>query len=220
MVERFLLYIKHNIKFLWTIIESGNGMLFALFFRSRINKISEIVLQHSAGTPYSYRKILTSDLEALHKLLCRQSRDDLEFFNPHGFDMAALEVQIKKPAFLMFGVFFKEEIAGYFFLRCFINRNCFVGRIIDEGYRGFGIGRMMNSIMYEISWKMGFRCLSTISKKNRSVMRSHSNNPNMIILKELAGDYLLVEFIRKENQSPENTEIAVNQNRTRLNAHD
>ena len=57
----------------------------------------------------------------------------------------------------------------------------------------------MNNIMYEISWGMNFHCLSTISKNNKAVMRAHSKNESMIVLKELQNDYLLVEFVRDQN---------------------
>jgi hypothetical protein len=67
--------------------------------------------------------------------------------------------------------------------------------LIDQKYRGRGIGVVMNSIMYETAWRMKFRCLSTISRNNNSVMRAHSGNRNMKVLKELKNDYLLVEFI-------------------------
>ena len=55
----------------------------------------------------------------------------------------------------------------------------------------------MNFIMYETAWRMGFRCLSTISRNNIAVMRAHAKNPTMVVLKELSNDYLLVEFVRK-----------------------
>lgn len=86
---------------------------------------------------------------------------------------------------------------GYFFLRFFWNRKCFVGRLIDEPCEGKGIGRAMNNIMYNIGWRMGFRVMSTISKNNHLVMRSHANNHRMVVLKELADDYLFVEFVEK-----------------------
>jgi hypothetical protein len=102
------------------------------------------------------------------------------------------------PAFLMMGVFDGSRLAGYFFLRCFWNKKCFVGRLVDAPYEGKGLGRAMNGILYPIAWQMGFRCLSTISKNNRDVMRSHAGNPAMRVLKELADDYLLVEFVQPQ----------------------
>jgi hypothetical protein len=69
-----------------------------------------------------------------------------------------------------------------------------VGRLIDEPYEGKGIGRVMNSIMYNAGWSSGFRVLSTISRNNHWVMKSHANNSTMVILKELDNDFLFVEF--------------------------
>ncbi|NSW94698.1 MAG: GNAT family N-acetyltransferase [Bacteroidales bacterium] len=154
------------------------------------------LIQKESGN-YNYRKIAVSDLNNLQILINSQVKDDLKFFNPHGFDLKSLERQYKNPAFLMMGAFDGDKMIGYFFLRFFINKKCFVGRLIDKDYRGKGIGQVMNTIMYETAWKMGFRCLSTISKNNEMVMKAHARNPYMKILKELDNDYLLVEFVRQ-----------------------
>ncbi len=98
----------------------------------------------------------------------------------------------------MMGAFNQDKIVGYFFLRFFPNKQCFVGRLIDKEYRGQGIGTVMNNIMYETAWRMKFRCLSTISKNNIAVIRAHAKNPNMNVIKELQNDYLLVEFVRSQ----------------------
>jgi hypothetical protein len=97
----------------------------------------------------------------------------------------------------MMGSFDGNKMTGYFFLRFFANKKCFVGRLIDKDYRGRGIGPVMNNIMYETAWRMSFHCLSTISRNNKAVMRAHAKNRTMIVLKELQNDYLLVEFIRE-----------------------
>jgi RimJ/RimL family protein N-acetyltransferase len=101
----------------------------------------------------------------------------------------------------MMGAFDGERMIGYFFLRFFANKKCFVGRIIDKDYRGKGVGLTMNKIMYETAWGMFFRCYSTISNNNKAVIKAHAKNSSMKIRKELANDYLLVEFIREKNQS-------------------
>ena len=97
----------------------------------------------------------------------------------------------------MMGTFDNDRMVGYFFLRFFqikmlrgqINRQ----RIIGERH-----WNIMNNIMYETAWRIGFRCLSTISRNNGAVMHAHSKNPTMIVLKELPDNYLLVEFVRKK----------------------
>lgn len=195
-MERFLLFIKHNVRFLWRIIEWGNGILFSLIYRSRLEEVLRGVFEEVTDSRYNFRKLAQADINGLHLLLNSQDEGDLDYFKPHRFDIKSLERQLKIPSFLMMGAFDGEKMAGYFFLRFFANKKCFVGRLTDKDYRGKGIGRTMNRIMYETAWRMGFRCLSTISRNNTLVMKAHAENRNMVVLKELAGDYMLVEFVR------------------------
>ena len=196
-MTRILIYIKHNLKFVWKIIDRVNAILFSLFYSSTMGKILPIVFNEFAKPAYSYRKLKISDAEALFDMINRQDPSDLEYFRPHGFDMNSINIQFGNQAFLMMGAFDGAKMTGYFFLRFFVNKKCFVGRLIDKDYRGKGIGQVMNSIMYETSWRIGFRCLSTISRNNSLVMRAHSKNKGMVVLKELQNDYLLVEFVRR-----------------------
>ncbi len=200
-MEKILIFIKHHFGFLWKIIEWINGSLFQCFYSSRLEKILPQVFNESANSTFLFRRLQISDAESLYDLIENQEKSDLEYFSPHGFDMVSIERQFKNRSFLMMGVFDKEKMIGYFFLRFFVNRKCFVGRLIDKQYRGKGIGLIMNDIMYETSWRMDFRCLSTISKNNKSVMKAHAKNPTIRILKELQNDYMLVEFVRNEKDS-------------------
>lgn len=197
-MERIFIFIKHHFIFLWTIIDWINGKLFQWFFKSDLETVLPFVIEKYHSEPFFYRKLHISDITELFKLIESQPREDLKYFSPHRFDITSLNAQIKKPAFLMMGTFADQKMVGYFFLRFFANRKCFVGRLIDKEYRGKGIGYEMNKIMYNTAWEMGFRCLSTISKNNKSVMGAHAKNSAMIVLKELQNDYLLVEFIDKK----------------------
>lgn len=179
-------------------MEWVNGVLFAFFYKSKLEMVLPIVFSEAATGRFAYRKLGIEDIRSLFDLIAEQTLSDLKYFSPHKFELTSLETQFKKPAFLMMGAFEKEKLAGYFFLRFFANRKCFVGRLIDKDYRGKGVGATMNFIMYETAWQMGFRCLSTISRNNISVMRAHSKNPDMIILKDLSDDYILVEFVRRK----------------------
>lgn len=196
-MERLLILIKHHFGFLWRIIEWGNGLLFSTLYKSRMERVLKGVFSEVSALPYSYRRITSSDMSSLHELLNSQNNGDLDYFKPHGLDMTSLKRQLSNPSFLMMGAFRGEKIAGYFFLRFFANKKCFVGRLIDKEYRRLGIGQVMNNIMYETAWRMGFRCLSTISRCNTLVIKAHSKNPNMVVLKELNNDYILAEFVRK-----------------------
>lgn len=191
----FLVYLKHNLPFVWKLVAFVNSLLFSILHKTRFQKATNMVIKEHALQGFVFREIGKGDLPELEWLLASQSPQRVAFFKPHDFHARALLKAYNDPAFLMMGVFDGSRMAGYFFLRCFWNRKCFVGRLIDEPFEGKGIGRVMNDIMYHISWEAEFHCLSTISKNNRPVMRSHAKNPHLKILSELPNDYLLVEFV-------------------------
>lgn len=194
MLVRLLIYIKHHFKFIWQAIEWLNAVLFKLFNGHRFNQGLISVINQYSLPGFTFRQLKETDLTELHNLISSQAPARLAYFKPHGFDLISLRQAFRNQAFIMMGAFEGQKLVGYFFLRCFCNRKCFVGRLIDEPYEGRGIGRVMNSIMYNTGWKAGFRVLSTISRNNKWVMKSHANNSTMVILKELDNDFLFVEF--------------------------
>ncbi|MBN1181852.1 MAG: hypothetical protein JXB49_06165 [Bacteroidales bacterium] len=202
-MEKILIFIKHHFIFLWRIIELGNSSIFRIIYKQKLEKLLSSIFNEFNNTPFSCRRLKISDFQNLNKLISSQNETDLKYFNPHGFDLLSLRRQYENHSFLMMGAFDKEKMVGYFFLRFFVNKQCFVGRLIDKDYRGKGIGSVMNNIMYHISWRMRFRCMSTISRNNKAVMQAHAKNPTMRIIKELQNEYLLVEF-RKETPGWEN----------------
>jgi hypothetical protein len=198
-MERILLFIKHHFSFLWEIIEWVNRLFFSSFFNTKLNRILPGVFYDYPDSQFAFRRLTENDIESLHSMITEQDSSDLKYFHPHGFDLKSLHHQLNNSSFLMMGAFNGEKMAGYFFLRFFANKKCFVGRLIDKQFRGKGIGLTMNKIMYETAWRMGFRCLSTISRNNTRVMRAHAKNPAMVVLKELRDNYLLVEFLKEKN---------------------
>ena len=194
---KILIYIKHHLSFIWKLIERLNAFLFRILHGRRFKEVVPSVIYEFDLPGYNFRQLIAADLPALHLLINKQAPRRLDYFKPHGFDEKSLQKAYKNPSFLMMGVFDGSQLVGYFFLRFFWNRKCFVGRLIDQPYERKGIGRVMNSIMYNIGWRAGFRVLSTISKNNHLVMKSHANNPLMVVLKELDDDFLLVEFKNK-----------------------
>lgn len=195
-MERLFLFIKHNLGFIWRFIEEVNSKVFAILYLARLRVVLREIMNELSNPAFTYRVLGLDDMDALYDLIHRQEDSDLRYFQPHGFERKQLIRQYENRAFLMMGVFYDKSLVGYFFLRFFINRKCFVGRLIDKPMRGKGMGQVMNHIMYETAWRLGFRCLSTISRENTAVMRAHQKNQRMIILKELNKEYLLVEFVR------------------------
>lgn len=194
-MEQILLFIKHNLGFIWIIIERVNDLLFYLLYHKRLDNVAREVFKEIQHHSVVFRRISIAESASLYELIRNQPASDLTYFKPHSFEFKSIVRQTRKPSFLMMGAFINDSLVGYFFLRLFVNRKCFVGRLIDKNYRGHGIGVTMNRIMYEIAWRMKFRCLSTISRNNHAVIKAHSGNRYMSVLKELKDDYLLVEFL-------------------------
>ena len=195
MIARVLLFIKHQLPWLWAVVDSINARLFKMLYSQRIRAESKKAFDEFHLDGFGFAPLQSKDLAQLESLLNRQGEDRLRYFQPHGFDRISLERMFKNPSFLMFGAFRDQTLVGYFFLRCFWNRKCFVGRLIDQPYEGQGIGRVMNQIMYHIAWRSGFRCMTTISKENHQVIRSHRNNPHARLIGELSNGYVWVEFV-------------------------
>lgn len=198
MITQILIIIKHKFPYIWKLTDKFNSILFKLFFYKRFK--SEVVktLDLYKLDPYEFRVLRNSDLESVSNLILSQKSERLSFFNPHGFSFKDLQTVYNLKSFIMMGVFEEGKMVGYFFLRCFANKQCFVGRLIDESSEGKGIGRIMNKIMYNSGWNSGFHVRSTISKDNKWVMRSHLTNPTMKIIKELENNFLLVEFVKQK----------------------
>ncbi len=103
-------------------------MLFSWFFKRRLDRVLPGVFAETAEGVFNYRRLSPEDIPQLHRLLASQHPEDLKYFNPHRFDLHSLVAQGRKPAFLMMGAFAGDKLIGYFFLRFFINKKCFVGR--------------------------------------------------------------------------------------------
>ena len=202
MTARILLFIKHRIPWLWLCVDWLNARLYALLHRKRMAIQVERAFATFTLEGFEFRPLRRADLDALADMLKRQDDERLRYFQPHGFDVASLKKVLANPAFLMFGVVRDGALVGYFFLRCFWNRKCFVGRLIDEPYERRGIGPVMNKIMYHIAWWSEFRCFTSISTKNRWIMRAHKKNPHARFVSDLANDFQLIEFLPLAENDP------------------
>ena len=193
-MEKILLYIKHRVVFIWRLIEWTNDLLYIITYKSKVDNNLSVLFRKFSHPQFIFRRLKLSDSDEIHRFIHSQNSSDLTYFQPHKFDQHSINKKLNQKSFIMMGVFDGEKMVGYFFLRMFFNKKCFVGRLIDYEYRGKGIGKIMNDIMYNTSWSSNFRCLSTISKENSAVMKAHSKNSSMKLIKELNNNYLLVEF--------------------------
>lgn len=194
---KILQFIKNKCGFLWELITWGNGMVFSVLYGKRFERVIKDVLREEQTGELVYRKLIQKDIEQLLLFFQHQPETAFTFFKPHPFDEKNICRLLRNRSFLMFGVFAEEEMVGYFFLRCFVNKSAFRGKIVDVGYRGRGIAKTMGKILSEICFRSKFRLFATISKDNYGSLASSKAVNEIRIIKKLPDDYLYVEYLKK-----------------------
>lgn len=196
---RFFLFIKYKLPLVWLLIEQVNGLFFHLKYGFKLKNQLKIFCENYSIDNIIYKFIENNHLVALNILLTELELSQKKYFEAHSYTLHGLSLQLSNRSLIMLGCFNNDELIGYFFLRCFFNKKCFIGRLVHKDFRSKGIGRTMNTIMYRAAWQSGFRVYATLSAENQLVMQSHRNNPYMHILKELPDNYMLVEFRKPDN---------------------
>ncbi len=188
--------LRDRFGFLWSMVEWGNAIVFALTHRTALKKIPAI-LQECSGA-YILRLAELTDAAALATFFAEQPEEAFTFFKPHSFDENSLKKIIRNKAFLTFLVLDKEKIVGYFFLRCFVNGKSFRGKIVDYRYRGKGIAKLQGLAMTKVAVALGIRMFGTISPDNYASLASSKAVNETRIVATLDNGYYYIEYLPKE----------------------
>lgn len=192
---RFLIFIKHHCKWLWTFAEYFNGLLVRVFYYNKIECTANNVLKSISLVNYSYRLMEQEDLQEICAFFIRQPKEAYQYFKPHDFDQKTIKRLMRNPAFLMMGVFDGNQIIGYFFLRFFMNKHSFTGYLVDHNYQGQGIAKKMGHAMFKIAWTNGFRTFATVSCDNVRALAAYRAINDFKIVKELPDNYIYIEYL-------------------------
>lgn len=191
-MEKILLYIKHNLKPLWKVIEHCNELALKVLYRRQLAEIEKTYRNCTAtNTEFHYRLIARDDVDKLHGLLSRLDSDHVRFFNPHGFTHDDLTQVLHSKNLVTFGYFYNKELVGYFFLRLFVGKKAFLGYVVKPDHGGRGIGKDMVRILCGIARSFGWTAHATISDKNIASLKLH----NYRVVKKLPNDYVLIKYI-------------------------
>lgn len=188
--------LRDRFSFVWSLVEWGNALFFALKYRCALKKIPEILLAYSGK--YCLRMATKSDVANLAKFFKEQPEEAFKFFKPHAFDEATLIKVFRNKAFLPFLILDKEKIVGYFFLRCFINGTCFRGKIVDYRYRGKGLAKLQGLIMTKVSIAAKLRMFGTIAPENYASLASSRAVNDIRFVQILDNGYYYIEYLPKE----------------------
>ena len=194
MLGKVLLYIKHQWPQVWSVIDLFHDGLFRLLYQNRAAVIAKTNLTRINSEELRFSMLKEYDADALVQFFNAQDNDQLKYFQPHGFSIKSIKWQIRKRSFIAMAVWAHEKIIGYFFLRLFLHKICFVGRIVDKEYQRRGIAKRMSEVMYGIASDLSFKCMTTISRHNDRIIDLHRKEENLHIVGELPGDYWLVEI--------------------------
>jgi hypothetical protein len=199
-VTGLLIRLKHRHPNIWHLVEWGNARVVNILYGAKLRRSADEALEPKHRDGYRVVPLSSDEAAQLSGFLQAQPRERMRYFNPHAFDERGCKRALANPAFRAFGIYATrgdadDKLVGYFFLRCFATRRSFVGRILDASVDGQGLGRLMNQVLYQTAWEAGFRVMTTVSRHNEMVMRSHRNNSHAKLLRELPNEYLLVEFL-------------------------
>lgn len=195
----FFIFIKHNVPFIWNIVEWLNCILFKCRY-PQLYKIAEDILKTTTLSNFSCSCVDFNDLNDLSRFLEHQSKEYVKYFNPHKFDYSTLRRLCKDHSFLMMKVVNETDgnICGYFFLRCFFTGRAFHGLIVDSSVRGLGIGTSLWLTSMRICNAAHLRMFATISIHNNASLYSCKKANDVIEEKKLSEDYILMEFKLKD----------------------
>ncbi len=192
MLYKLAHLLRDHMGWLWEVAEGINSAAFSLRYRRKLKRVAH-VLEKNSTERVRLREAQVSDAEALALFFTKQPEEDFEFFRPHGFDIAALTILLKRTSFLMFVAEMDGEIVGYFFLRSFVHGQAYLGKMVDHAHQGQGIGKMMCKASMDVATTLGVRMFESINRQNMASMRSTGAVLKQVVLRELDHGDLLIE---------------------------
>ena len=167
--------LKYHYPTLWDIVESLNGCVLGKAYSIRLKKVKELVLSYAIGQDFSLKYANLQDNNDIVVFLKSLSEAERAFFNPFSFSLRSIKHVVSCGTYQVYLVRNNQnnELIGLFFLRFFLNRQCFLGFVVKNEYRGRGIGGKMIDAMVRDVQGSGFTLLSTVCAENKASLRAH-----------------------------------------------
>lgn len=208
-LDQIGIFLKKHCQPVYRILETVMGWVVYLRDKATIDHAMQCseVKGSVGGESASMRALTLEDLDTFEAFFSKFTDDYLVFFKPHGFSRNELRSILKKPYYLLYGLFVDGEIVGYAILKLFWGRKAFRGRLVAQDWGGRKVGHYLSKYINWQCGELGFRARSTISKKNHASLKSHEVKGHYTVLSELADDYMLIEFKQVEHDAPPELEI-------------
>lgn len=188
-------FVKERFDFLWDAIEWGNAEVFALMHRGEMKRIPELLAECSGR--YQLRLATQEDVEQMRTFFEAQPEEAFRFFQPHEFDERGIRKVVINKSFLTFVALDGNEIAGYFFMRSFVNGKTFKGYMVGIDHRGQGVAREMGIAMNRVAKELGLRMFKSISPENPASLAVTKKVNDIKVIKKLDNGDMLIECFEK-----------------------
>jgi RimJ/RimL family protein N-acetyltransferase len=193
MLYRIAHLLKDKFSWLWLFIEKINSQLFLLRYGGKLKTFSFKIIPDG----YDIVPLEKVPTDRLISFFDQQPEETYVFFKPHDFDCKSIKRLQRNHAFLAYVLIdnANEKIAGYCFIRCFFHGQGFRGRMVDNNYRGKGLGTAMNKMLNEVGFSIGLQLFETVSKDNIASYRSALSASKVRVLKEMPNNVLYLEIL-------------------------
>jgi len=154
------------------------------------------------GLPAEIRHLQAPDAGALTDFLASMPEGNLEFFQPHGFDVGTVTRVVSSQAFMTYGLFMDGSLRAYGLLKLTPTGCAFIGLLVGPRLHGRGLGRFLVRYLYWQASQAGFRARSTISQHNVASVRAHKAVAEYRVVAAMPNDYLMIEFPLMQVEPP------------------
>lgn len=173
-------------------VECINSELFAMMKCRELRHLYDCLVE-------GVRLADVSDVGTLASFFERQPEDSYKWFRPHGFDEVALRKLLSRKSYIIYVMEEDGVIIGYAFLRCFVNRKCFLGKMVDVRHQGKGVCTVLCAVGMRMANRLGMRMFESINKENVGSMRASQKACDVVVVEELEnGDMLIEDRLREE----------------------
>ncbi len=188
--------VKSRYPMIWQLIERGNGYMLSKLASYRLDAIRKKIITYPIGQGVMTKFALVEDTEDISDFLKGLSQAEKAFFNPFPFTLRSINHVVSCGTYQVYLVRNSEndELIGLFFLRFFLNRQCFLGFVVKNEYRGRGIGKKMIDAMVRGVQGSGFTLMSTVCAENKASLRAHLAGGQFEIIETLPTNEIVLRM--------------------------
>lgn len=186
--------LKLQYPIIWKWVEEINGILLSTTRSRQMNGVKRAILVFPLGQDLVFKDAKKGDIPIILGFLNHLSVEDVAHFRPFPFTDKSLDHVISCGTYQVYKAMSKGELVGFFFLRFFINSQCYLGFAVKSSYRGKGIGKKMIEAMASAVKDSGFQLMSTVCADNQASIKAHMAAAQFEIVSHLSSDEIVLRL--------------------------